>query len=82
MPRKTIYTPAVGGSIPSAPTNAHGGDTVIDQTCRGAKHTAAQHFRTSLANDDRVHARRAVAAGTDARLLPTAGEARDHLGVV
>ena len=50
--------------------HTHGSDTVIHQTRRGTKHTATQHFRTILANDDRAHTIHTVAADTDPRLLP------------
>jgi hypothetical protein len=49
--------------------HTHGSDTVIHQTRRGTKHTATQHFRTILANDDRAHTIHTVAADTDPRLL-------------
>ena len=50
--------------------HTHGSDTVIHQTRRGTKHTATQHFRTIIANDDRVYTMHTVAADTDPRLLP------------
>jgi hypothetical protein len=49
--------------------HTHGSDTVIHQTRRGTKHTATQHFRTIIANDDRAHTMHTVAADTDPRLL-------------
>jgi ATP-dependent exoDNAse (exonuclease V) alpha subunit len=50
--------------------HTHGSDAVIHQTRRGTKHTATQHFRTIIANDDRAHTMHTVAADTDPRLLP------------